>query len=220
MRTLALLAAWWPGWWAGPAAGADRQVIDLAVERAVDGRWETADPATVFRAGEWIRFRFRSAASGYLYVLNETGDGKYLWLFPSAGAGTENRIESRQEYLVPATEGGFLIPDKPGYDTVYWIVTPQQLPGGPGEIVRPPLKPARRPNTLRPRCREGPLRARGVCVDSDAGARPLAGQAQLPGSLLPDPAAAPPVFEPSAGGVRIVSLSGGLVVYEFRVAHR
>jgi hypothetical protein len=201
---------------AGPSG---EHLIDLSVERTVAGRWETTDPATVFRAGDEVRFRFRSAVPGYLYVLNETSQGESLWLFPRSDSGTDNRVEGAKEYLVPATEGFFVIPPQAGYDVVYWIVSPKllALPTNSGVRSR---KLSHRSSTLHPRCQEGPLRARGACIDNQAGARPLSDPGALSILLGFKPAPAPPAIESGESSVRIAAPSGGLVVYEFRVAHR
>jgi uncharacterized protein DUF4384 len=201
---------------AGPATPMRSVKVTLQQSRGDD--WVTVDPRTVLQAGGTVRFRFQASFSGFLYVLNQTSHGDYLWLFPTPQSGTENEIEAGREYTIPATAGAFLIPPAPGFDTVYWMIVPARLPELPA-FPAPPR--SARPNPLRPRCQSGPLRARGMCLDESAGARPLTPAEGLPQALAPESHSArqfkverSDMFHEIWGG------ANGPFLYEFRIAHR
>jgi hypothetical protein len=206
----------------GPAARSAeaRPEVEVSLELRRDGRWEAADSATVFNAGDEIRFRFRTFFAGYLYVLNRTSGGESAWLYPRPEAGQQSRVEPGPVYLVPGARGSFVVGGPPGFDVTYWVVSQAPIDR------RGPQLPASgsQPGTLLPRCREQVLKARGLCLDERAGPRPLA-----------DPGAAPPelrgqarlaardlTFRSEGGPTRIAAPDSrpGTIVYEFRIAHR
>ena len=80
------------------AWSADSGPLSIAVERARGEAWDAVDPSIVFDRGDEIRFRLRTSEPGFLYILNETGTGERMWIFPGAGNPTENRIEPDREY--------------------------------------------------------------------------------------------------------------------------
>src|SRR5664280_1648729 len=106
------------------AAGQGPNSIELTLERQESGNWRAVDPGLVFDTGDRVRFRFRANFDGYLYVMNQATSGKYETLFPREDTGEQNRIEPGKEYVVPATQGWFRITGPPGYDVLYWLVTP------------------------------------------------------------------------------------------------
>ncbi len=67
------------------AADVPSRSVDVAVERINNGAWTGVDLQNVFRPDDQIRFRFRANFGGFLYVLNLTSRGEYLWLFPAGG---------------------------------------------------------------------------------------------------------------------------------------
>ena len=225
LRTASLVLAVYmlplPGQQSESARPAGRHV-SLILEQALGSEWRQVDPHTVFKADDQIRFRFRANFGGYLYVLNETGTGEHLWLFPTPETGLTNQIEAGREYVVPATSGSFLIPPNAGYDIVYWIVSPLSFP----ELPAPPRNrqfPQHTYSPLLPRCRESSLQARGLCLDGEAGAAPVADPSRLP------PALAPRTLQPRAldvhedGGQSRISVAGppaGPFLCQFRIAHR
>jgi len=211
----------------GQAADVPARSVDVAVERIASGTWTGVDLQNVFRPDDQIRFRFRANFGGFLYVLNLTSRGEYMWLFPQGETGVENRVEAKKEYLIPATSGAFRIPSFAGYDRVYWIVSSIQLPALPRIPNRNDIagqRPQSRPDsTLLPRCKDGPLKARGVCLDEEAGAQRLQSAGDVPAqldfnvesdllkqfSIRQDPTAA-----------RVSGPDAGPFVYQLVIAHR
>jgi len=214
---------------AGLTAGAQQQNrLEITVELRSASGWNKVDPATVFESGARLRFRVKSNFSGFLYVMNQGTSGSYTLLFPRPDTGSENRLEPGKETLVPATDGAFSIAGPEGYDIVYWMITPVELASGqsrPGYVPLPPPPPAgTKLNTLRPRCDDTIFKARGECIDKEAGPRKVSAVESLPQNLksVPDLKARELVFI-RENGAAVVSTPAGLngpVVYEFRVAHR
>lgn len=190
--------------------------VAVTIERMENGNWQRSDPRTVFRPKDEVRFQFRSTFDGYLYVLNRTGSGQYMWIYPSPDAGTDNRVQPNHSYLIPSTDGAFSIPETPGFDVVYWILSPTEL----RDLNLPPADPAAK-STLVPRCRESELRARGSCLDDSAGARV---SDSLPKSLQ----ATSPLRgrelkldrTQDSSHIRFSGISGRTLIYEFWIAHR
>jgi hypothetical protein len=141
----------------------------ITVERARGEQWERTEPSIVFSGGDEIRFRVRSAEAGYLYILNETVRGERLWLYPVAGDPAGNQITAGREYTIPESNASWTVAAQPGFESVYFILTTVRLPSLPA--AAPPAEKAPSRNTLLPRCNEGSLRARGVCLDDTAGMR-------------------------------------------------
>jgi hypothetical protein len=148
---------------------ADAGPVTVTIERARGDDWQQTDPSLVFDGGDQIRFRVRSSEPGYLYILNETIRGERQWLFPTAGDPAGNRLERGRDYMVPETNAVFTVARQPGFESVYFILTTVRLPSLPSAAPAPETPPAE--NTLLPRCNEGSLRARGVCIDTNAGSR-------------------------------------------------
>ncbi len=210
-----LAALWIAGLLA--AAATEPPAVEIGLEWRKDGRWETVDPATVFSANDEVRFRFRTTTPGYLYVLNRSAGGETAWLFPRPEQGHSSRVEPGPVYLVPGERGSFVIGGTPGFDTTYWVVSPT-----PVESRAPELPPSGvQPSTLLPRCREQVLKARGLCVDERAGPRPLSKSEPAPAEL-PALKARDLTFRAESGQTRITAKGSttGVIVYEFRIAHR
>jgi Domain of unknown function (DUF4384) len=202
------------------AAAADTfRAAQIEVEAWRGETWQAVDSQTVFHAGDRVRFRFRVSSPGHLYVLNISENGDGSWLFPTPGKGQSSRVEAGTSYTIPADNAWFVIGGNPGYDVTYWIVTPTSV------NVQSPDTPVSKPSTLVPRCQEGPLRARGLCLDADAGARPLDKSRRLPiewkGSA-PSLQSRELKFESAERGttVRAPASAEGAMIYEFRIAHQ
>lgn len=182
--------------------------LEITLELHVGAKGRVVDPGHVFSAGDEIRFRYRANFSGYLYVTNQGTSGKSSVLFPSAETGSANRVEAGKEYLVPAADSGwFRVTGPAGFDVLYWLISPVELPSS----SRPAPSPAAPPELI-PRCSDSIFRSRGECVDRSAGPRPAA-QAASPRSLQIS----------RDRNVSVVSASAplaGPVVFEFRLAHR
>jgi hypothetical protein len=201
------------------------RTVSVLLEQADGTEWRPADPHHVFRPADEIRFRFRSNFSGYLYVLNETSKGQYLWLFPTRETGIDNHVTQDREYLIPAMSGSFVIPPSAGYDTVFWILSPVSLAKLPD---LPDKKAADTPSEdhapLLPRCQESTLRARNLCLDDLAGVGTVNESQSLPPALTPDlPARTKDLLIEEKSGVSHISASlesTGAFIYKFRVAHQ
>ena len=190
--------------------------MEIVLERRDGETWKAVDPGLVFQRDDRVRFRVKTNFGGYLYVMNRSTSGKQELLFPTAEAGEKNRIEAERQYVVPATAGAFRIAGPPGQEIVYWLVSPVEFTKDEREYVPlpPPPKPGKAPPNLTPRCDDTILRARGDCVDTSAGARPVKSAAQ----------ATPPevmfVRQANASVVASPAQLEGPVIFEFRLAHR
>lgn len=193
------------------AAGQERkpasQRMEIDVERRSAAGWTRVDARTVFNQGDRIRFRFRSSFNGYLYVMNYGTSGDHTLLFPRQDTGQENQVLAGKEYIIPATEGAFRISGPAGHDIVYWLVSPIRLDRPAAEAFTTPPRPV----TLFPKCDDTILRARGDCIDHQAG--PSAGKDQRSRDLM---------FIEKEKRTVVASPAPleGPVVYEFRIAHR
>ena len=206
------------------ARGAHR--IEVTLERLEDTAWRAVDPGLVLASGDRVRFRFRANFDGYLYVMNQGTSGAYTLLFPREETGRENNIRSGKEYLVPATEAWFRIAGPPGYDIVYWLVSPVALPGQqpPYRPLPPPPQTPPPPQNLLPRCDDAIFRARGLCVDSSAGPKNITGKEALPENLAGVPGAASRELiimrKENQSVLSSPAPLAGPIIYEFRLAHK
>ena len=125
----------------------DVQRIKLAVERQDAAGWKPVDSATVFEAGDKLRFKVSATFAGYLYVMNHGTSGAYELLFPRSDTGADNSIEARKEYIVPAAQGWFKVTGPAGHDIVYWVISPMKL-GNEVRALPPPPPHADLPLSL------------------------------------------------------------------------
>jgi hypothetical protein len=199
------------------------QRIDVAVERGDAGGWHTVNPATVFAPGDRLRFRVSSTFAGYLYVVNHGTSGHYDLLFPRSDTGSDNRIVAVRDFIVPGSQGSFSVGGPPGHDVIYWLVSPVEF-GHEYKPLPPPPAPGIVPPSFRPRCDDALLKARGECVDTTAGIKPV-----MPGEKLPenmnDLASATTrdlVFTEERGQTAVSSPTplSGPIIYELLLAHR
>jgi len=204
--------------------GADPQRVRLTVEREEGSNWRPTNPATVFAPNERLRFRLTTNFSGFLYVMNHGTAGTYELLFPRTDTGSDNRVEAGKEYVVPATEGWFRIGGPAGQDVMYWLVSPIAMPGGYQRLPPPPPHDPDKRSSLRPRCDDHVLKARGECIDNSAGVRPVEQGEKLPSNLSGVAGATPRelLFLEEKGGTVLSSKQPltGPVIYELRLAHR
>jgi len=205
----------------------DAQRIDITMERSEAGDWKTVPPGFVFKKGDHLRFQVRANFDGYLYVMNYGTSGQYTELFPREETGTENRIKSGADYLVPATGASFRIDGPPGFDVVYWVMSPLDLGNGKRslrpDVALPPPQANPAPQSIRPRCDDTILRARGLCIDSSAGPKNITPDEKLPENLsaIPRPQARDLVIFNQTQGTS-VSSAGRMddpILYKFLVAH-
>ena len=205
--------------------------MEIVLEKQEGAAARTVDPGLVFQQGDRIRFRVRTNFDGYLYVMNQSTSGRYTLLFPGEDTGKQNRIEAGRDYLVPATEGWFRITGPPGHEIVYWLASPVELQSDangakPAYVpLPPPPKPGKVPPSLTPRCDDTILRARGDCVDTSAGAKPVQEKDRLPENLARGGAGPTPrdlIFMRQQKATVVASPAPltGPVVFEFRLAHK
>jgi hypothetical protein len=195
--------------------------IEVTVERNEGGVWKSVEPSLVFSSGDLVRFRFKSNFSGYLYVTNYGTSGAAEKLFPRHDTGTENRVLRAQAYTVPATNTAFRIAGPPGYDSVYWLVSAVKLDGGPMSAM--PAPPDAKPPVLIPRCDSVTLRARGLCLDPEAGPKQVTARDTVPDALEPLKGMTPRQLTVIQNqNQSVLSADGALagpLLYEFRLAH-
>lgn len=140
--------------------------IDITLEHLQSDGWRKVNSATIFGVGDFIRFRIKTAADSYLYVVNDGTSGERVLLFPTEKPGGEERVLAGREYLIPATGGRFRVTGPAGYDRIHWVLSPVQL----GTGVSPAVGQSQNSGSgLSPRCDDSIFRARGVCTDSAAG---------------------------------------------------
>jgi hypothetical protein len=163
---------------------------------------------------------------GYLYVLDLNTSGKYEVLFPRAETGNDNRIVHGREYLMPATDNGwFEVSGPAGYEKLYFVLSPATLTLGQIQNKATSLPPqGTAPSTMTPRCNDAIFKARGDCVDSGAGAKPVPPGETLPRDLIhmDNEASRDLKFTNSSSGTTVASGAplAGPVVYEFLLAHK
>ena len=130
-----------------------------------------------------------------------------------------NRVQPGEPYLMPATEGAFVIPPKPGFETLYWVLRPEEL-----KSLDDFRATGSKTNTLLPRCSGDELRARGACLDRSAEAKPAAGKKHLPAPIARANSltARELSFEQDKGSteIRFFGMNDRANVYEFWLAHR
>jgi hypothetical protein len=203
--------------------------LEITLERKLEDEWRIADPGLVLEQNDEVRFRMTGTLDGYLYVINLNTSGQYVLLFPREDPGQANRIQAHKEYLVPPTEGWFRITGPPGYEIVYWLVSPVELQtetidSKPGVVPLPPPEPGRSPSNLLPRCDDSIFKARGDCIDASAGPKGIGEAEKLPDNLTGIAGAASRELAFSRLEHSTVVLSPaslkGPVIFEFRLAHR
>jgi Domain of unknown function (DUF4384) len=201
----------------GQTGGEPGVAVQVVLEKRTDSKWIAVDPHQVLHGKDEIRFRFRSNRSGFLYVINHEPQGQHTWLFPTPETGEHNAVEADKDYVIPATDGVFVLAEKPGYETTYWILSPTELrPRGTLESDAPVE------NTLIPRCDDGPLVARGPCSDKKAGARRFAAVGTPQWFENAAPLQSRDLKFKSNNERSSVSLGRAFdapVIYEFRIAH-
>lgn len=194
--------------------------IDITVERRDGPEWKAVPSGFVFKKNDHLRFRVRANFDGYLYVMSYGTSGQYSRLFPREETGTQNRIRGGVEYFVPSTGASFRMDGPPGYDIVYWMISPLDLGGGSSYVPLPPPPANPVPQNMHPRCDDSILRARSVCVDSSAGARNIAPDEKLPENL-PKLHSRDVIISSQGQGTSVTSPERleGPVMYKFLVAH-
>ncbi len=202
-----------------------RHRMEITLERLEKGTWHKIDPGLILSEDDRVRFRYKTNFDGYLYVTNLSSSGTYQQLFPGPDAGENNQVTSGKEYVVPATSTVFRVTGPPGYETVYWLMTPSRIKEGAPRIPQvPPNTKTSAPIQITPRCDDTVLRARGDCVDSSAGPKLVPRDVELPQGLA---AAAGQsrrdllfLRQEDKSVISSPEPLTGPVIYEFRLAHR
>ena len=222
-------------------AGAQKEAalnprMDLVLEKKEGSSVRTMDPTHVFAEGDLIRFRLQSGVNGFLYVMNRGSSGKYEQLFPRSGTNVDRSVKAGKAYVIPdSSSGWFRVQAPPGYETVYFLVSPMDL----GKVDLGKALPSGLPateapgeqheaadafSTATPRCDDELFRARGECLDSNAGLKPLQRGEKLPEQLSQAPAVASRdlvvVKESHDTSVSSTEPFDALVIYHFRIAHK
>jgi hypothetical protein len=201
----------------------DVQRIRLTVERQDAAGWKAVDAAQVFAPGDKLRFHITSTFAGYLYVMNHGTSGAYQLLFPRSDTGSDNQIEAKKDYVVPAVQGWFKVTGPAGHDIVYWVISPVRLGTDYRPLPPPPPHPDF-PQSFKPRCDDTIFKARGDCVDTSAGVKPVKPGETLPKNLdaFAEPTPRELLFIQEKGATVVSSPAPltGPVVYELRLAHR
>ena len=194
--------------------------VQVKLERWSDARWTALDPRLVLHGGDEVRFRFRSNRPGYLYVINHDGQGRNTWLFPTPDTGEQNTIAANKEYIIPATAGVFQIAMTAGYETTYWILSPEELRSRKNlspDVITTDQTP------LLPRCGSGSLTARGSCTDESAGARrgPAVAIPKWFDNAAPlQPRDLSVNNEAQQSRISVAAAFDVPLIYEFRIAHQ
>ena len=219
MRTwIAALVVAGVGWCQGPHR------LEILLERREGSSWKVVDPGLVLDRDDRVRFRAKANFSGWLYVMNRSTSGKYTLLFPTGEAGEKNRIEAERQYLVPATQGAFRITGPAGQEIVYWLISPVEMEKEREYVpLPPPPKPGPPPPNMTPRCDDTVMRARGACVDTTAGAKPITEKGQAPENLAGRAETTSPevmFLRQQNASVVTAPATAGPVMFEFRLAHK
>jgi hypothetical protein len=173
----------------------------------------------------------RSGVNGFLYVINRGSSGAFEQLFPRKGEDQNRVVKVGREYIVPDSESGwFRIQGPTGYETVYFVVSPIDLgesaPGGqrPDQLPKQQTTNTDAFATATPRCDDELFRARGECLDSSAGLKPVQRGEQLPANLSQFPVMTGRdlivVKDSSDTSVTSTAPFEAPVIYHFRIAHK
>ena len=92
-----------------------------------DGKTSTVLPSHEFKSGDSLKLVFTPSIDGYVYWMSKGTSGNYTVLFPSAKAGTDNKVVRNEEYTIPA-QGSFRFDDKVGKEELLCILSEQRLP--------------------------------------------------------------------------------------------
>lgn len=165
--------------------------LDLILEKKDTNGVRAVNAAFVFAAGDKIRFRFRSAVNGYLYVMDQGSSGSWRQLYPRDELTQSRRVAAGKDYLVPASGSGwFEVSGPAGYDNVYFLISPMDLgktlpaashPSPDDSHSQPDAAAAFA--TATPRCDDELFRTHGECLDTNAGPKPLDKNEALPDKL-------------------------------------
>ena len=216
---LPLTCAVWAGF-AGQDGAASHAAVEVTIQQRTRSEWKPVNSKKVFRTDDVIRFQVQSQIAGYLYVLNRESGGARTWLYPRPNMPGGNHISAGTTYLIPDAKGSFSIGGTPGFDVTYWMISPSyfEIAGAEDSV-----KPTPAPKSMRPRC-DGPLRARGDCEDSHAGAHVITNPSELPPAFLNSGGLVSRElsFQDGSSGVRVSTpdAPSGSITYALWIAHQ
>ena len=210
---------------AAPAAAAkpaaNRPALRITLEKKTpDGKITAVGSDHVFEQGDTVHFKVQSDFDGFIYVMDQGTSGKFASVYPSAEAGSNNRVSQGQMFSIPSLEESwFEISGPAGFDVLYFLLSPESIATPPpSAFVAPgPI------SSLKPRCNDAVFKARGECTDINAGPAPLPKDAPLPAPLEP-------IASMASRDITVVKKQGGVqvgssgnktapVIYTFRMAH-
>jgi Domain of unknown function (DUF4384) len=201
-------------------------LLSIRLEQKNGDDSKTVPQNTVFHNGNILRFRLTSRIAGYLYVVDKGTTGQTTTLFPvSSGTGTQNRIDPDQTMVVPAMgDGWFEVSGPSGFDTIYLLISSSPILIPPAALPETNESPQNiLPPNLLPRCNDEIFKARGECIDSSAGAKPLPPNAPVPRELVPfaKSAARDIILTDDGDGVTVKPAPSAKLplIYTFRLAH-
>jgi hypothetical protein len=189
--------------------------IEVVLERKDGSQWNAVDARTVLNSGDSIRFKFQSTLPGWLYVHYAGSGGESGLLLPQKNE-TGHRIIGGESYQIPAGQGSYTVEGPPGFDVLYWVLSPKPVPA---ESLLP-SSVKRAPRTLIPRCR-GQIGTEMACLDDRAG--PSTVDAAQLAPLRSSSLRARELRIQTESGVSTIEPSDrstGIIIYEFRLAHR
>jgi hypothetical protein len=202
-----------------PIVPAAAGVVEITLERQREGKVEAMAPGHVFAKGDVVRLKVTSHYDGYLYVMDQGTSGKFATVFPAIQTGSDNRVTTGKQYLVPAVEDGWFEVNGPaGFDVLYFLLSPAVL-------ATPALSSFAAPgpiSSLKPRCNDEIFRARGDCTDDSAGPSVVPQGQKLPAPLAPIAGSASrdiTFVNKGNGTVGVQGESTAPMLYTFRLAH-
>ncbi len=204
--------------------------LDLTLEKKENATSRVVSASYVFHADDKIRFRLRSAINGYLYVMNRGSSGNWSQLFPRNELTQSRKVSSGHEYVIPATGAGwFQVAGPAGDDEVYFLISPIDLGKSLPASTQPGTEPANTADpaafsTATPRCDDELFRARGECLDSNAGLKPLQKEETVPDRFgkMPLEASRDLIVVDSPKDISVSSTDpfDGPSIFRFRIAHK
>jgi hypothetical protein len=217
---------------AGQSQAEVNRRLDLVLEKKEAKGVKAVSAEFVFATGDKIRFRFRSAVNGYLYVMDQGSSGKWTQLYPRDELTQSRRVAAGKDYLVPASgTGWFQVTGPAGYDNVYFLISPMDL----GKTLPAASRPLADDSdaqaaaaaafaTATPRCDDELFRARGECLDTNAGLKPFGKDEKLPDKLsqLPAQTSRDLIVVDNANDTAVSSTEPfeAPSIFRFRIAHK
>lgn len=156
---------------AGGAQGAGRLGLRYRIFRKDSlNEFVKVSPDTVFQSGDEIRLELEANRSGYVYVLQEEGMGKWVVLFPQPGIHKDSYyLKPGKSRLFPA-EGGLVFDANPGTETLLVALVNDSVASADNVAAAiamvKSVQGAEPKTTARPEPREGVLQSRDLIVQT------------------------------------------------------